>query len=143
MSSVVQDLISAMEFAADRGLRHFAQTDGKTRLAIWREGDDTDSSSVSPRRPTPDVTDAGSVADAGAIIVRAPLPGLCHLSPDPTGPAFVTEGMQISAGQTICIVEAMKVMTAVAATHSGIVTKIHVTNGATVLAGDGLIGVQP
>jgi acetyl-CoA carboxylase biotin carboxyl carrier protein len=70
------------------------------------------------------------------LIVKALLLGLCHLSTDPASPTFVTEGGQISAGQTICLIKAMKVKTAVTATHSGKVTKVYVINGSRVFSGD-------
>jgi acetyl-CoA carboxylase biotin carboxyl carrier protein len=45
-------------------------------------------------------------------------------------------------GQTICIIEAMKVMTAVPAPRAGTVTKIHVASGSAVLTGDRLMDLR-
>lgn len=139
MSSVVQDIICAMEFAAARGLREFAHSDGKTQITLWRGAVIATPESAVDCVP-PQQADS---SDPATITVKAPLSGLCHLSPDPASPAFVTEGMQIRAGQSLCIVEAMKVMTAVTAPQSGTIAKIHVANGATVQSGDILIEVHP
>ena len=142
MSSEIAEIISAMEFAAQRGLRHFVHDDGKTRLALWRDGVAAAPPAVrtirKPASATP-ATDPTEAVEDG--IVTAPLPGLCHLAPDPVSPPFVTEGARVAAGQTICIIEAMKVMSAVPAPRAGTVTKVHVTDGAAVAAGDRLFEI--
>lgn len=139
MSSVVQDIICAMEFAAAHGLRKFAHSDGKTQITLWRGAMIAAPPSAVECMPSPKADNR----NPATIMVKAPLSGLCHLSPDPASPAFVTEGMQIRAGQSLCIIEAMKVMTAVTAPQNGTIAKIHVANGATVGSGDILIEVQP
>lgn len=140
MSSATKDIIAAMEFAAKQGLGHFTRRDGKTRLSLWRE---TGGAAAPAPRPTaPDLPEA-TTADPATVTLSAPLSGLCHLSAEADSPAFVTLGARIEAGQTICLIEAMKVVTSVPASHGGIVSKIHVANGAAVQAGAALIEVTP
>lgn len=141
MSSATKDIIAAMEFAAEQGLGHFARQDGKTRLCLWREPGGP--AVAGGRLGAQDPGAAEVVADLAAVIVPSPLSGLCHLSAEPDGPAFVTLGLRVEVGQTICLIEAMKVMTAVPASHGGIVSKIHVLNGAAVQAEAPLIEVRP
>lgn len=67
-------------------------------------------------------------APAGNSIV-APLGGVFYRSPSPKSPAFVKEGDRIAVGQTLAIIEAMKVMNEIKAEISGRVVKILIENG--------------
>jgi acetyl-CoA carboxylase biotin carboxyl carrier protein len=61
--------------------------------------------------------------------VKSPMVGSFYRSPSPTSPAFVEVGQKVNAGDTICIVEAMKMMNQIEADKSGTVTAILVENG--------------
>lgn len=61
--------------------------------------------------------------------VKSPMVGTFYSSPAPDADAFVKVGDQISAGQTLCIVEAMKVMNEIESEVSGTLVKILVENG--------------
>lgn len=54
-------------------------------------------------------TPKSAVSPAAEVHVRSPLFGIVHLTPSPTAPPFVRPGDLVEAGQTVCIVEAMKV----------------------------------
>jgi acetyl-CoA carboxylase biotin carboxyl carrier protein len=75
--------------------------------------------------------------------VYAPIAGVLYRSPSPALPPFVKEGDLVSAGQPLCIIEAMKVMNEIAATASGIVKKIKVENGKPVEANQILFVIAP
>jgi acetyl-CoA carboxylase biotin carboxyl carrier protein len=60
--------------------------------------------------------------------VKSPMVGTVYLSSDPSAPPFVKEGSSVSAGDTLLIVEAMKVMNPIVAPKSGTVVKICVAN---------------
>ncbi|MBB4631876.1 acetyl-CoA carboxylase biotin carboxyl carrier protein [Sphingosinicella soli] len=60
--------------------------------------------------------------------VKSPMVGTVYLSADPSAPPFVKEGSSVSAGDTLVIVEAMKVMNPIVAPKSGKVVKICVAN---------------
>lgn len=60
--------------------------------------------------------------------VKSPMVGTVYLSSDPSAPPFVKEGSSVSAGDTLVIVEAMKVMNPIQAPKSGKVVKICVAN---------------
>lgn len=66
-------------------------------------------------------------AESGHAI-KSPLVGTIYLQPAPDKPAFVKAGDQVKAGQTVCIVEAMKMMTEIKSDVSGTVKKICVEN---------------
>ena len=71
-------------------------------------------------------------------VVTSPMVGTVYLSPKPNDPAFVREGDSVSEGQSIMIIEAMKVMNPIPAPHSGKVTKILVTDTQSVEFGEPL-----
>ena len=83
-----------------------------------------------------------AAAPAGHIIT-APSVGVFWRSPRPGLPPFVEVGQRVQAGDTVCIVEMMKLMNNVAADVSGVVTAIHVENAEQVEYGTPLISIDP
>lgn len=84
---------------------------------------------------------AAPVAPAPAVIedpaqhpgvVLSPMVGVAYLAPEPGAAPFVTVGSQVSAGQTLCLIEAMKTFNQIKAPKSGTVTRVLVTAGAPV-----------
>ena len=61
--------------------------------------------------------------------VRSPMVGTFYSAPSPEASAFVKEGDTVSAGQTLCIIEAMKILNQIESDKTGKVTKILVENG--------------
>jgi acetyl-CoA carboxylase biotin carboxyl carrier protein len=68
-------------------------------------------------------------APADMMIVRSPLSGVFYRSPSPSSPAFVEAGDPVTAGQVLCIIEAMKLMNEITSEVNGVVVKILVENG--------------
>ncbi|WP_440993878.1 acetyl-CoA carboxylase biotin carboxyl carrier protein [Cysteiniphilum litorale] len=64
--------------------------------------------------------------------VKSPMVGTFYQSPSPGAASFVTEGQAVKAGDTLCIIEAMKIMNQIEADHSGTVLKILVEDGSPV-----------
>lgn len=86
---------------------------------------------------------AETVADAnhpGAV--TSPMVGTVYLSPGPDAPLFVKAGDEVQAGQTLLVVEAMKVMNPVTAPRAGRIAKICVENGAPVEFGAALMIIE-
>jgi acetyl-CoA carboxylase biotin carboxyl carrier protein len=75
--------------------------------------------------------------------VESPSVGLFWRSPSPGAPPFVEVGQRVSAGDTVAIVEVMKLMNHVAAPVDGVVTAILVENGASVEYGQTIVIVDP
>ena len=73
-------------------------------------------------------TDAPKSATA-ANALKSPMVGTAYLTPDPEAPAFVAIGQQVKAGDTVLIIEAMKVMNPIIAANAGTVTAIYVESG--------------
>jgi len=86
---------------------------------------------------------AAAAADfpaAGAL--TSPMVGTVYLSPEPNAPPFVKAGDKVREGQTVLIIEAMKVMNAIRAPRAGTVTRVLVTNGAPVEYGEPLLVIE-
>ncbi|MDX1456146.1 MAG: acetyl-CoA carboxylase biotin carboxyl carrier protein [Marinobacter sp.] len=83
--------------------------------------------------PTPAPAEPAEAAAAPAALnghaVKSPMVGTFYRSPSPTAQAFVEVGQTVSAGDVICIVEAMKMMNQIEADKSGTVSEILVENG--------------
>ena len=67
--------------------------------------------------------------DDGCVSVTSPLVGVFYAAPAEDAKPFVTVGDRVSKGQTLCIVEAMKLMNEIAAEEDGVIEEICVTNG--------------
>jgi oxaloacetate decarboxylase (Na+ extruding) subunit alpha len=79
----------------------------------------------------------------GAVRIEAPMVGTFYRAPQPGAPPFVEEGDAVAPGQTLCILEAMKLMNEVKAEVEGIVRTIHVQNGQAVEYGQALFDLEP
>ena len=75
-------------------------------------------------------------------VVTAPIVGTFYRSPSPDAPSFVEVGTRVKQGQTLCIIEAMKLMNEIEAEHDGEVVKIYVENGQPVQYGDRLFAFK-
>ncbi|CKJ00472.1 TPA: acetyl-CoA carboxylase biotin carboxyl carrier protein [Streptococcus pneumoniae] len=94
----------------------------------------------SPVAPTSAPAEA-SVATEGNL-VESPLVGVVYLAAGPDKPAFVTVGDSVKKGQTLVIIEAMKVMNEIPAPKDGVVTEILVSNEEMVEFGKGLVRIK-
>jgi acetyl-CoA carboxylase biotin carboxyl carrier protein len=81
--------------------------------------------------------------DGPVETVTSPTIGLFWRSPKPGAPPFVDVGDTVAAGDTVCIIEVMKLMTHVTAPVSGTVRAIHIDNGSMVEHGTPLIDIIP
>ena len=67
--------------------------------------------------------------DLGGEAVKSPMVGTAYMSPEPGSKPFITVGQSVKAGDTLLIVEAMKVMNPITAPKAGTVKKINVSDG--------------
>jgi oxaloacetate decarboxylase (Na+ extruding) subunit alpha len=82
-------------------------------------------------------------ATDGFVRVEAPMVGTFYRAPEPGAPPFVQEGDAVGLGDTLCILEAMKLMNHVKAEVEGVVRVIHPENGAPVEFGQLLFELEP
>ncbi len=82
-------------------------------------------------------------ATDGLTRVEAPMVGVFYRAPQPGAPPFVQEGDAVAPGQTLCILEAMKLMNEIKADSPGVVRAIHVGNAEPVEFGQLLFELEP
>lgn len=76
------------------------------------------------------------------ISVKSPLVGLFYAAPAENADPYVSPGDRVKQGQTLCIVEAMKLMNEISAEEDGVITEICVTNGQMVEYGTELFRIR-
>ena len=85
---------------------------------------------------------AAASEDNGVVTINSPMVGVFYSAPAPGEPPFVKPGDRVTENQTVCIVEAMKLMNEVTAKCSGTVEKVLVENGEPVEYGQPLFAVR-
>ena len=99
-----------------------------------------------PHYPPPVTTPAPGVAaaegEAGIHYVKSPIVGTYYESPSPGSPPFIKVGDTVTAGQVLCIIEAMKLMNEIESDAAGEIVKVLVTNGQPVEYGQPLFGIR-
>ena len=89
---------------------------------------------------------AAPAAPAASALVKkvtAPLVGVFDRAPQPGAEPFVEIGDRVTVGQTLCIVEAMKLMNEITSDFAGVVSRVIPENAALVTLGDELFWIEP
>lgn len=86
---------------------------------------------------------APAEAQPSGTQVRAPIVGTFYAAPNPDSPAFIKVGQKVSVGDTLCIIEAMKLMNEIECEVSGTVTAVLVENGTPVEFDQPLFVIDP
>jgi acetyl-CoA carboxylase biotin carboxyl carrier protein len=87
--------------------------------------------------------DGAAPSPQGLVDVTAPMVGTFYRAPGPGEAPFVEVGSAVEEGTQICILEVMKLMSAVVAGTRGVVAEVSVANGAAVAYGDLLFRIRP
>jgi oxaloacetate decarboxylase (Na+ extruding) subunit alpha len=130
----------------ETGIAEIAVEEDGTRVSVRRteEPAAVDAPLSAPTEPaTPEEPAADAPPDEGAVRIEAPMVGTFYRAPQPGAPAFVEEGDAVAPGQTLCILEAMKLMNEVKAEIEGVIRTIHVQNGQPVEYGQALFDLEP
>ena len=98
----------------------------------------------SPAMPSHAPAAVAEVAESvvSGHVVKSPMVGTFYRSSSPGAKAFVEVGDEITAGETICIIEAMKILNEIEADKSGTVTKVMCDNGQAVEYGQPLFVIE-
>ena len=138
-SALVRELA---ELLADTGLSEIEVEDGDRKIRVARTltaapvaqmiaAPAAAVAAPAAAAPAP-VADAAPAAADLAGAVKSPMVGTCYLTPEPGAPAFIAVGQAVKAGDTLLIVEAMKVMNPITAPATGTIKAILVENAQTV-----------
>lgn len=93
--------------------------------------------------PQETATDSGSDELPDGEIVRSPMVGTFYDAPNPDSDPFVTEGQRVSKGETLCLIEAMKMFNQIESEYEGTVAAILVDSGQPVEFDQPLFVIRP
>ncbi len=99
-----------------------------------------DSDPTTPQRANTQAPSANAASHPGAI--TSPMVGTAYMAPEPGAAPFVSKGSSVKAGDTLLIIEAMKVMNPIKAPKGGTVTQILIESGQPVEFGDVLVVIE-
>ncbi|MBG6240608.1 MAG: acetyl-CoA carboxylase biotin carboxyl carrier protein [Candidatus Symbiopectobacterium sp. Dall1.0] len=92
--------------------------------------------------PAPEAAVAAAPAAVSGHTVRSPMVGTFYRTPSPDAKAFVEVGQHVNVGDTLCIVEAMKMMNQIEADKAGVVKAVLVENGQPVEFDEPLVVIE-
>jgi acetyl-CoA carboxylase biotin carboxyl carrier protein len=100
---------------------------------------------AAPAAPTAETTAAARADEqrASYLEVKSPMVGTYYFAPEPGAKQYVSVGERISKGQTLCIIEAMKIMNEIESEFDGVVREILVENAQPVEYGQVLFRIDP
>ena len=126
----VKKLIELLE---ESGLSEIEITEGDDKVRITKSSQEKQTTVVhtsnEAKIKTNPIEDTKSINNTGFHEVKAPMIGTFYQSPEPDAESFVKVGDPISEGDTLCIIEAMKMMNKIESDISGIVERVLVQNG--------------
>jgi oxaloacetate decarboxylase alpha subunit len=148
------NLESAVERARSERIREvvrIVQETGVGEVTIEEEGmrvsvrrtQDVEPIAVGATAAPPAGTAAEPVTSNGLVPVESPMIGVFYRAPEPGAAPFVEVGEAVAAGQTLCLLEAMKLFNELKAETPGVVREIHVENGQPVEFGQLLFELEP
>jgi acetyl-CoA carboxylase biotin carboxyl carrier protein len=143
----LRKLKKLIDLVQESGIAELEITEGEEKVKIVKGG--MVSVSAAPVMAMPATAPAAAPAAAAAPaesadasqeghVVKAPMVGTFYRSPSPDAKVFVEVGQAVKEGDTICIIEAMKLMNEIEADASGVVKAILVENGQPVEYGQAL-----
>lgn len=145
----LRKLKKLIDLVEESGIAELEITEGEEKVRITRSAQNTqpiymsNMPSYAPAPPPAPVASAPVAAAAPAApavpeghIVKSPMVGTFYRSSSPGAKAFVEVGQSVSAGDTLCIIEAMKLLNEIEADQGGIIKAILVENGQPVEYGE-------
>jgi len=156
----IERIEQLLRFMSEHNLEEFEYSRGDLRIRLRKPGASVVVAAAP--RPAPEIivpsalmpqesAAAKSAETSGADVrggedlhlITSPIVGTFYGSPSPGAEAFVKVGSHVDKGQTLCIVEAMKLMNEIESEISGEVLRIFAENGAPVEYGQPLFGIRP
>lgn len=131
----------------ETGLSEIEYEAGGRRIRVGRHGSGAGSvaatpSAVAPPSPVPSASEQQGVEPIPLGALTAPMVGTVYFAPEPGAPPFVQVGDSVQEGQTLLIIEAMKVMNPLTAPRAGKVSLILVSDGQPVEFGEPLLVIE-
>jgi oxaloacetate decarboxylase (Na+ extruding) subunit alpha len=117
--------------------------DGPLRITVRKQEERPLPVVMAPQAPASADGEAHEPEVSSSIRLESPMVGTFYRSPSPAQPAFVAEGDRVEVGQTLCILEAMKLFNEFKSDHAGVVRRILVDNAQPVEYGQPLFELEP
>lgn len=132
----IRKIKKLIELVEESGINELEISEGEESVRISRGGTVMQSAPMMQAAPVqaapaPAAPVAAAEASAPAItghVVRSPMVGTFYSAGSPDAPAFVEVGQHVNAGDTLCILEAMKMMNQIEADKSGVIKQILAQN---------------
>jgi acetyl-CoA carboxylase biotin carboxyl carrier protein len=145
----LEEVKRLLVFMSENGLEEFEYARGDLRIRLKKAsavpaapvGARTGGPVASPSHPSAGISP--SVVDEGLYVVKSPIVGTFYAAPSQEAAPFVKVGDRVKVGQTICIIEAMKLMNEIEADATGEVVQVLVENGQPVEYGQPLFALRP
>ena len=132
----IRKIKKLIELVEESGINELEISEGEESVRISRGQAVVGSAPVAVQAPAPVAAPAAPATPAAPAapatptghLVRSPMVGTFYSSGSPDSPAFVEVGQHVNAGDTLCIVEAMKMMNQIEADKSGVIKEILAQN---------------
>ena len=149
MTVDIEKLRALLDVLTEKDIAEFEHEDEATRIRVVRGARAAVVTQFAPSPAALPVRTEGASAPPAAIEpaadsvdVTSPFVGTFYRSPSPDAPSFVEVGSVVRVGQTLCIIEAMKLMNEIETECSGTVTDIFAQNGKAVEFGQKLFRIK-
>ena len=158
----IHQIEQLLQFMSEHNLEEFEYSRGDLRIRFRKPGSNVVVAgqrivsapeiivSGSPQAPGTEASGGGGAAVPAEArstedlhLVKSPIVGTYYGSPSPGAEPFVKVGAYVETGQTLCIVEAMKLMNEIESDETGEVVRVFVDNGQPVEYGQPLFGIRP
>jgi acetyl-CoA carboxylase biotin carboxyl carrier protein len=154
MSMDLRKLKTLIDLVAESGIAELEVTEGEDKVRIVKTAaaapapvqapipvGTTAQIAPAPAGTAPGAAPTGAEEPPGHV-VKSPMVGTFYRSPSPGAPAFIEQGAVVKPGDTLCIIEAMKLLNEIEAEVGGTVKKILVENGQPVEYGQPLFIIE-
>ena len=151
----LRKLKTLIDLVAESGIAELEVTEGEDKVRIVKHATALAAApalaatvvAAAPAAPTAatlaaEAAAAAEAEEAAGHVVKSPMVGTFYRSPSPGAPSFIEQGTVVKAGDTLCIIEAMKLLNEIEADVGGTVKKILVENGQPVEYGQALFIIE-
>ncbi|MEA9604753.1 acetyl-CoA carboxylase biotin carboxyl carrier protein [Polynucleobacter sp. JS-JIR-II-c23] len=138
----LRKLKTLIDLVSESGISELEVNEGEDRVRIVNTGSPAPAGQMVYANPAPAMQAAPAasapvatapIAEAPATetgsIARSPMVGTFYRAPNPESPNFVNIGDTVKVGQTLCIIEAMKLLNEIESEHAGVIKEILCENG--------------
>jgi len=137
----LRKLKKLIDLVQESGIAELEITEGEEKVRISRVGPTAQTPVTAAPQPVPAVAAASAPEGPAAVeghVVKSPMVGTFYRAASPGAKTFVEVGDRVNPGDTLCIIEAMKLLNEIEADQGGVVKEVYVENGQPVEYGEPL-----